>query len=171
MLVVSDTTLLRYLITIEHQFVLRRLFERILVPQAVQEELQHPRTPLAVRSWMTAPPAWLEVCPSQQTAENELLRLGAGEREAILLAQARHADLILMDDWAGRQAAEARSLNVIGTLRVLEYAAERGLLDLPSVLTQLQHANFYMSSDLVQELIARDAARQTQGSETEEQNN
>ena len=49
MLVIADTTPLRYLVVIDHQFILPRLFDRILIPQSVQEELQHPRTPLAVR--------------------------------------------------------------------------------------------------------------------------
>lgn len=169
MLVIADTTPLRYLVVIEHQFILPRLFDRILVPQAVEEELQHPRTPPAVRRWMNSPPEWVEVRQSQPTAEAELLRLGAGEREAILLAQELHADLVLMDDWSGRQIAESRSLTVIGTLRVLEYAAEQGLIDLPSVLPQLQNARFHMSADLIQELLTRDSARKSEGSQTEEQ--
>lgn len=167
MRVIADTTPLRYLVLIDHQFILPRLYERILIPHSVQQELQHPHTPLAVRRWMTAPPEWVEVRQPQQTSEAELLRLEAGERDAIVLAQGLHADLVLMDDWPGRQAAEARSLHVIGTLRVMEYAAEQGLIDLPIVLPQLQNANFYMSADLIQELLARDSARKSEGSQTE----
>ena len=47
----------------------------------------------------------------------------------------------------------------MGTLRVLELAAERGLVDLPAVVTQLRAARFYMTPDMAQELLARDAAR------------
>ena len=156
---------LRYLI--DHQFILPRLYERILIPPSVQQELQHPRTPPAVRRWMSDPPEWVEVRSPQQTGEAELLRLGAGERDAILLAQELYANLVLMDDWPGRQAAEARSLHVMGTLRVIEYAAEQGLLDLPVVLAQLQNANFYMAADLIQELLARESARKSEGAQTE----
>jgi hypothetical protein len=45
------------------------------------------------------------------------------------------------------------------TLRVLELAAERNLVDLPSVLTQLQEARFYMTPEMVETLFAQDAAR------------
>jgi predicted nucleic acid-binding protein len=167
MQVIADTPPLRYLVLIDHQFILPRLYERILIPLSVQQELQHPRTPLAVRRWMAAPPQWVEIHQPQQTDEAELLRLGAGERDAIVLAQELHADWVLMDDWPGRQAAEARSLRVMGTLRVIEYAAEQGLLDLPIVLAQLQNAIFSMSAALIQELLARDSARQSEGSQTE----
>jgi hypothetical protein len=47
----------------------------------------------------------------------------------------------------------------MGTLRVFELAAERGLVDLPAVLTQLRAARFYMTPEMVQELLTRDAAR------------
>jgi len=66
------------------------------------------------------------------------LPLGAGEREAISLAQDLRAGLLLMDDLAGREEAEHHGFAVMGTLRVLELAAERGLLDFPAAITKLQ---------------------------------
>lgn len=87
MRVIADTTPLRYLVFIDHQFILPRLYERILIPPSVQQELPHPRTPLAVHRWMTALPEWVEVRQPQKTGEAELIRLGAGERDAIVLAQ------------------------------------------------------------------------------------
>ena len=58
-----------------------------------------------------------------------------------------------------RAEAARRALTAMGTLRVLELAAERGLVDLPAVVTQLRAARFYMTPDMAQELLARDAAR------------
>lgn len=162
MLVIADTTPLRYLILIEQMTVLPTLYGRIRVPQTVVDELQHPHTPVPVRTWFTALPTWLEICQAHLPPVGDLLRLGAGECDAILLAQELRADLLLMDDWAGRQAAEQRALPVIGTLRVIESAAERGLLDLPAVLTRLQEVNFYMSEELVRNLLTRDAERKTE---------
>jgi predicted nucleic acid-binding protein len=74
---------------------------------------------------------------------------GAGEREAISLAQDLHADLLLMDDRDGREEAEHQGFTVMGTLRVLELAAERGLLDLPTAITKLQTTSFHMPLSLV----------------------
>ena len=53
------------------------------------------------------------------TPERALLRLDAGERDTILLAQELRADLLVMDDWDGREAAEQQAFTVLGTLGVL----------------------------------------------------
>jgi predicted nucleic acid-binding protein len=66
-----------------------------------------------------------------------------------------------MDDFEGREEAERRALTVTGTLGVLETAAIRGLIDLPSVLAQLQATTFYASQRLYDEVLARDAARKS----------
>jgi predicted nucleic acid-binding protein len=159
MLVIADTTPLRYLVVLGQIDLLPPLFGHVLIPPAVVEELRHPKAPAAVRAWIGAPPVWLEVRPSSLRPDTALLRLDAGEREAILLAQELHADLLLVDEQEGRQEAARRALTAMGTLRVFELAAERGLVDLPAVLTQLQAARFYMTPEMRQELLARDAAR------------
>jgi predicted nucleic acid-binding protein len=72
------------------------------------------------------------------------------------------ADLLLMDDLAGRDAAERRDFAVMGTLRVLELAAERAILNFPSALAKLQATSFYLPASVAQEMLARDAARRQQ---------
>ena len=62
-----------------------------------------------------------------------------------------------MDEWQGRREAERRSLTVTGVLGVLERAAQRELLDLPSTLTRLLATNFYAPANLVRDMLARDA--------------
>jgi len=57
MIVVADTTPLHYLILIQHDDLLPRLFGRVLIPPAVLAELQHPETPDPVRQWFAQPPA------------------------------------------------------------------------------------------------------------------
>jgi predicted nucleic acid-binding protein len=133
------------------------LYERVVVPHAVLAELQHPRSPREVRAWLATPPAWVEIRPPQQRPR--LARLGPGEPDAIHLAEALHAEVILMDDEDGRIEAERRAMAVIGTLGVLERAAARGLLDLPSALTRLRATNFFVDDALIQEALVRDATR------------
>jgi len=57
MIVVADTTPPHYLILIQHDDLLPRLFGRVLIPPAVLAELQHPETPDPVRQWFAQPPA------------------------------------------------------------------------------------------------------------------
>jgi len=163
MLVIADTSAMNYLVWIEHAAVLPMLFERVLIPPMVAEELQRPRTPAPVCAWMASPPAWLEICSPRLPLITTVVRLGAGEWEALSLAQERHADLLLLDDLEAREEAKRRFLAIMGTLRVLELASERGLLDLPVALTKLEATSFHMPVQLVQAMLARDAARKRQG--------
>lgn len=162
MLVIADTSPLHYLVLIDHTVILPTLFERILIPPVVAEELQRSRTPEPVRTWMASPPAWLEMRPPRLQLLTTALRLGAGEREALSLAHELHADLLLLDDLEAREEAARCALAVMGTLRVLELAAERRLLDFPAALTKLETTSFHMPVQLVQDMLARDAARKRQ---------
>jgi predicted nucleic acid-binding protein len=159
MLVIADTSPLHYLVLIGQAAVLPLLFGHVLVPAAVAEELQRPRTPAAVRAWMESPPVWLAIRSPRQPRVSAVVRLGAGEREVLSLAQELHADLVLLDDLEARTEAERCGLAVMGTLRVLELAAERGLLDFPAEIAKLEATSFHLPSQLVQDMLLRDSAR------------
>lgn len=159
MRVIADATLLHYLILIGQVEMLSALFGEIIVPRVVLTELQRPQTPLAVRAWMGTLPAWLTLRSPQTRPPATLRHLGAGECDTILLAEELRAELLLLDDQQGRHAAQQRGLAVMGTLGVLEQAARRGLLDLPTALTQLQATNFRVHPDLIRALLDREAIR------------
>jgi predicted nucleic acid-binding protein len=86
------------------------------VQVTVVNELQHLRTPVIVRTWMSTPPTRLDVRNTNVDPTGS--PLGVGELAAITLAEQLHADLLLMDDLDGRIEAERRHLKVIGTLGV-----------------------------------------------------
>jgi predicted nucleic acid-binding protein len=160
MLVVADTSPLNYLVLLQQETLLPTLYARVVIPPAVQVELQRSRTPAAVRQWMAHPPAWLTVQqPQQPLSVRQFPRLDDGELEAIPLAEELHAAFLLMDEVDGREEALRRAIPVTGTLGVLETAAIRGLIDLPLVLAQLWATTFYASQRLYEEVLARDAAR------------
>ena len=96
---------------------------------AVAAELRVMSAPAPVRDWMSRPPAWLRIV--EVTAEDIASvadELDLGERAAIALAERAGADLLLIDESAGRAEARRRSLRVTGTLGVLGVAAEAGLV-------------------------------------------
>ena len=152
---IADTTPLNYLILINQTAVLPILYGRVLIPQAVYNELQQERTPAAIKAWIANLPVWLEVREATRPFDQALGELDMGEQEAIALAETLHADLLILDDRAARTEAAKRHLNVIGTLRVLEDAAALELLDFPAVLSQLQRTTFRVSAALVQQLLDR----------------
>lgn len=163
MLAVTDTSLLHYLILIGQVELLPRLYERVMLPPAVVGELLHPSTPPEVRAWVRALPSWCETRQPHQAIPGELYRLGAGEREALMLVEELRADIFLVDDDAGRKAARQRALPLTGTFGILGTAGERDWIDFPAVLAQLQATTFRMPSPaVVQAMLARYATRKRQ---------
>jgi len=92
MIVVSDTSPLNYLVLIEQEDILRKLFGRVVIPQTVFDELRATGASAKVRDWASSLPAWIEVKQTNLIADASLDVLDAGEREAILLAQELSAD-------------------------------------------------------------------------------
>jgi predicted nucleic acid-binding protein len=154
MTVVSDTSPINYLVLIDCVHILPDLFERVLVPHAVRDELRAAGAPDKVENWTANPPDWFEV-QQAGAVDPSLNRLGEGEREAISLAQSTGASLILIDEIEGRRAALERGLKVAGTVGVLELAAARGLIDPAETVKRLRQTNFRISPPLLQRLLRR----------------
>jgi predicted nucleic acid-binding protein len=150
MIVVADAGPLHYLILLQHADLLHRFYDEVVIPDAVADELSCPSAPSAVRDWLSAAPAWLKVVPVEadrvQLVTDEL---DLGERAAIALAGVIQADLLLIDEAAGRAEAKRRSLRVTGTLGVLRVAAERGLVNVPRLIARLKSTNFYADEALL----------------------
>lgn len=155
-IVISDSTPLHYLVLIKKVDVLHQLYGRVIIPQMVFQELQHERTPVSVKKWIKASPTWLEVRRAPAGSDLGLKVLGAGEQQAIRLAMELDADLLLMDDKAGRQVASRRGLRVIGLIAVLEEAGRRGLLDLPKSIHRLRKTNFRISQQVLDSVMPPD---------------
>jgi len=85
MIVISDTTPLRYLIETNLVHILETLFGKIIIPQAVFDELQRPKTPLNVKDWISNHPNWVEVRQADLSTFTPQKKIGPGEWEALLL--------------------------------------------------------------------------------------
>lgn len=90
----------------------------------VCKELSREGAPDIVRAWNSRPPAWLEIATPVGLPGIALMhvRIHAGEREAMLLAEDLKADALIMDDLTGRREAERRHLRVTGTVGGLRAA-------------------------------------------------
>lgn len=155
LVVVADTGPLHYLLLIDQIDPLLRLFGRVTVPTRVRAELLHPEAPAPVQRWAASPPPWLTVAPAAAQDDPALDKLDDGEADAIALALAIGADLVLMDDRAGVAVARAKGLTVIGTLGILDRAAGRRLIDLADVVARLKATNFRYRPALLDALVAR----------------
>lgn|SRR5690349_23963235 len=95
-------------------------------------------------------PSWAEVRSPKETLLLEHLDLG--EREAIALAAEVRADVVLIDDQAGRQEALRRSLRVAGTLSILDDGDQAGLVDFDEAVAALQKTSFRISPAVLSEI-------------------
>lgn len=156
MIVVADSSPLHYLILLDQIDLLRHFYGRVVVPDAVADELSAARAPLVVRNWIGRPPSWVEVVPVARDAIQAITDdLDFGERSAIALATTLSADLVLIDEAAGRMEAKRRNLRVTGTLGVLRVAAEQGLVNVPELLARLRTTTFYVDDTLVNSIFRR----------------
>ena len=153
MIVVADTGPVNYLVLSGQIDLAHDLYGALLIPPAVHHELLDARAPAAVRQWAKTPPAWVEVrTPKDASRFSEL---GPGEREAISLALETKADVLLIDEAAGRKAAVENGVAVKGTLGILEEAANRNLVDLTQAVSKLRATSIFLSEELVQDALNR----------------
>src|SRR5437016_2989266 len=137
-LVIADTAPINYLVLIGSIEILPELFEKVILPSAVRDELADEGAPPAVRQWIAAPPSWIDVRSVTASGRIEFLEgLDDGERAAIALMAEIGADLLLIDDRQGAAVARRHGFIVTGTLGVLALAGRRGLLDLARAFSLL----------------------------------
>jgi predicted nucleic acid-binding protein len=157
MLVVADSSPLIVLINIGHHGILPRLFEEIIAPPQVLAELGAPSRPKPVREFAAALPGWLrERVPK---SVEQIPTLHPGELAAISLAREMKADLLLIDERAGRKAAAERRIAFTGTIGVLELGAEAGLLNLEAAFDAVKRTDFWISPRLLDDRLKRFNAR------------
>lgn len=156
MIVVSDTSPICYLLLINQIDILQALYNIVIIPQVVANELSAFESPSVVKNWIAHPPSWLQIHLTETLQSNELRILDPGEREAILLAEQLNADVVILDDKAARRIAVERKLRIIGLLGILKDAARSGLLDLETTFKQLQEVGFWVAPSLLDRLLKED---------------
>ncbi len=63
-----------------------------------------------------------------------------------------HAEVLLMDEQAGRQEATRRGLRVAGTLSVLDEADQSGLVIFDDAVSALRETSFRLSETVLSEI-------------------
>jgi predicted nucleic acid-binding protein len=154
MIVVADTSPINYLVLIEQIDLLRQLYGKVIIPEAVYVESIHQRSPITVRRWASSTQVWVEIHKVSETLPLNAT-LGRGEVEALPLASTLHADLVLLDDSPARQAAKELGLAFTGVLGILGEAAAAGLVNIDDALIALSTTSFFASADLIERVRQR----------------
>lgn len=155
MIVIADTSPVCYLVIIDQIDLLFHLYGSITIPTIVHAELESPNAPPSVHDWIRQPPSWLNIQSLNQPPDPSLNRLDLGEQAAIALAEQLSANLLLIDERMGRQIAQQRGLNIIGLIGVLDEAATRKLIYLPTIVDRLQQTTFRISLRILESLLQK----------------
>ena len=152
MKVVSNSSPLIFLSALGLLDILRIEFGEVLIPEVVYQEVtaNHLKGSREVKD-----ADWIAVVAVRDAEYLSLLPvLDAGEREAIILASAQDADLLLIDDLAGRRAAMMYGINVMGTLGFLKVMYRKGRVEnLRDVLDELMGHGFRMDANLYRKIL------------------
>lgn len=129
MRVVCDTSPLILLAKIGRLELLFLLYDQVAIPVSVLDEVRVRSTAETTAIEALVENQALEIQQgSPDVLESVPADLGAGEREAIAVAIETGADLVVLDDRAGRRVARERDLSVTGTIGILIEARARDMI-------------------------------------------
>lgn len=141
--VITDTSPVQYLYQASLLELLPTLYDQILVPEAVADELAIGRS-LGVALPDPADLSWMTLRRGRSGAILPLVTdLGLGEREALALAVETTDSLVLLDDALARRYARFLGIEFTGTLGVLLKAKRSGYLaNVAPILDRLEALRF-----------------------------
>ena len=132
--------------------ILKSLFDVVLVPEAVQKEIEQGGIkPAGLEDFRRAD--WIRILPLTEKRD-ELLEslLDAGEAAVISLAREQKAVLVLIDERKARKVArDIYGLQPIGTVRILVEAKKKKLLpDIASQFQKLRQEGYWIHASIVE---------------------
>ena len=124
---------------------LRNLFREILVPTVVAHE---------VAPSLGALPVWIHV-QHEFPIPAWPRKLDAGEQAAIALAMHVSADVVALDDLAGRLMAKDLGMTAIGSFGLLVRAKRSGLIgDVRPLMDAMMSHGLYASDELYRQILS-----------------
>ena len=139
-----------YLSAINQINLLKNLFSEIFIPEAVKREVMSGgKDSFGVKEIKTQ--KWIKTKKIRNKLAKEYLltEIDDGEAEVIILAEELKASFIIIDDKLARKIAKLRGFNVVGTLRLLVAAKEKGLVnEVKPLIEKLQKAGFWINDNV-----------------------
>ncbi len=152
MVAVADSSSLIALSICNHLNLLDMLFDKVIVPEAVYDELTLNNKPESERL-----KDYLLDKVSKKDINKYLINdthLGKGELEAIALYKAINADFLIIDDKVARKAAVINNIKITGSIGILLFAKEKGYIKtLSPCIESLKRSNIRISESLIQKVL------------------
>jgi len=153
MIVVSNTTPILSLYKIGQLDLFESLFEQVIIPTAVYNEItvlgKDGHDLLDTVSYIKG-----EAVRNKLAVNMLRSQLDYGEAEVIVLADELGARLLVIDEKKARKVAQANSMNVIGTIGVLQFAKQKGLIsDIKTQMDALIASGIWIDRNLYQTVL------------------
>jgi len=141
---------------------LRLVFEKVLIPVEVEEEMMKlHESPEAVQLRDAIQEGWIGVERPSENKKKQIAKLFSeideGEAAVIALALEEHGENVIIDDAEARTAAEYFELKVHGTLYIILEAYRRNILkskaEVTSIVNNMLRKGFYLSSEVYARLL------------------
>ena len=151
--VVSNTTPIISLLKISQLDILKKLYGKIFIPEAVHAEIDAGKSKKYYKDLSII--NWINIVQIQDNlAIKYFMDMDSGEAEAIVLATEIGADLIILDEKIGRFHAKHADLKVTGTLGVLIKAKQQGLIsELKPLLFELVEKDVWINEKLIKAVL------------------
>jgi predicted nucleic acid-binding protein len=151
MIIIADTSALVALSTCDALYLLKKMFVKIVVSQAIYDECKVPN-----KSQSEKLQNYLKD-KIETTDEDRLLylpsNLGQGEISAMLLYKKLNANYLLIDDNRARKIAKFNNINIIGSLGFLLLAKnQKHIMRITPFLDILEKSDLYISQKLIQDI-------------------
>jgi predicted nucleic acid-binding protein len=151
--IVADTGPIIGLAKIGRVSLLKKLAKEVLIPPIVHKELygkigaESDQIDQALSDFVHV----VELGSWELNLDEHFTNLGEGEKQSIILASTLKREvLLLIDDRAGRQAAESLNIPKIGLVGILLLSKKRGLIDnVVSLLHELRAAGYWLSDEVI----------------------
>jgi len=158
MIVVSNTTPLIGLASIERFDLLPQLFGAVNIPQAVYDEAYLAGHATGTVKYEVPAADWIKTVAVKDRLAVEVLldELDLGEAETIVLARELAADWVLMDERKGRRKLAQLGVRKIGTLGILLKAKQVGLLPvIRPEIERLHQQGFSLSQTVIEAVLQK----------------
>lgn len=158
MIVISDTTPIISLMKAKQLNLLKDMFDIVYIPNAVYKELiTNKKYSMEAKIIQECDFIYVEKVENDKSVSilRNFTGLDAGESEAIILADEKQSDVLLMDEHKGRQVAKKMNITITGTIGILAQAFDEKILskeDIKECINLLKQNNIRISENLYQTL-------------------
>jgi predicted nucleic acid-binding protein len=149
--IVSNASPLIVLLKINKLSILKELFEKIIIPEAVYKEITAKEPDKLIFDKI----GWIKTRSVTNIEMTTLLEklVNSGEAEAIVLAKELKVTL-LIDDAKARKYAKLLNIELIGTLGLLKIAKKNGLVQsVRKVIEDMLAEGYYIEDKLVRKIL------------------